>query len=163
MNKLIIALLLLASGTCLADEAFVGYGIGILNDANERVGQNIYFEGGAREILWGNIYGQYRVGYWKERSTDDSRRSGVWASAGLGLLVNLQPVELRSGWSIAGISNPDSQLGGHFPEFNGEFYLGLRDKKGAAIGLQYEHISSAGIVMPNQGRDFVTLQLGQSW
>jgi hypothetical protein len=50
-------------------------------------------------------------------------------------------------------------LGGAFPQFHGELYGGLRDSQGNGIGIKYNHFSSAGLVTPNQGRDFVLLEL----
>lgn len=162
MNKFLLSLLLV-SQICLADEAFLGYGVGIFNDANYELGQNKYLELGVRYGLWDGLYLQLKGGLWGESSPDRSRTGGGWLSSGLGLEVNLNAVEIRSGWGLAAISSPDSQLGGNFPQFNGELYLGLRDKKGDGIGLQVEHISCASFCNPNVGRDFVTLQLSQKW
>lgn len=142
------------------DELFLGYGVGVFKDSNEYIGQNKYFEAGYREFLVSGIYWQYKAGFWGEGSNDQTRKSGGWISTGPGLEVNLKPIEIRSGWGLAAITTPDSQLGGRFPQFNGEFYVGVRDDAGSSIGLQYEHISSAGLQLPNQGRDFMTLQLG---
>lgn len=162
MKKLLL-LLLLMSSTCRADEAFLGYGLGIFNDAEYFVGQNKYGEIGYRQFLWDGIYWQYKGGFWGEGSPDSTRKAGFWVSTGPGLELDLQPIEIRSGWSIAAISTPDSQLGSRFPQFNGELYFGLRDKKGDGVGIQYEHISCASFCTPNQGRDFLILQLSQKW
>lgn len=161
MFKIILCLLI--SSVCLADEVFLGYGVGVFGDAKYYTGQNKYLELGYRSVVWEGIYWQFKGGCWGEASPDKSRTSSAWLSSGPGLEVDLSPIEIRSGWGLAAISSPDSQLGGHFPQFNGEMYIGLRDKRGDAIGLQYEHISSAGIINPNLGRDFVTLQLSQKW
>lgn len=162
MRKL-LCLLLLISNVALADEGFLGYGVGVFHDADQYTGQNKYFEVGYRSDIWEGIMWQYKGGFWGEGSQDTTRKNGFWISSGPQFQVDLQPLEIRTGWGLAMISNPDSQLGGRFPQFNGELYLGLRDKRGNAIGFQYEHISSAGLVTPNQGRDFVTLQLSTRW
>lgn len=162
MKKLILALLLL-SNVALADEAFLGYGLGVFNDANEFLGQNKYGELGYRTFVWDGIYWQFKGGYWGEGSADKTRNAGFFASMGPGLELDLQPIEIRSGWGLAAISSPDSQLGSRFPQFNGELYLGLRDRKGDGIGVQYEHLSCASFCTPNQGRDFIILQLSQKW
>lgn len=158
-----LSLLLLLSNVCLADEAFVGYGVGVFNDANDFVGQNKYAELGYRHFLYKGLYWQGKGGFWGEGSPDQTRKSGFWASTGPGLELDLQPFEMRSGAGIAAISSPDSQLGGYFPQFNEEIYAGLRDKRGDGIGFQYEHISCASFCSPNMGRDFVTVQLSLKW
>lgn len=162
MRKFLILLLLL-SNVCVADEAFIGYGVGILHDADHYIGQNKYFELGYRDFLWKGIYWQDKGGFWGEGSPDMTRKAGFWASTGPGMELDLQPFEMRSGWGLAAISTPDSQLGARFPQFNGEVYAGLRDKRGDGVGFQYEHISCANFCNPNEGRDFVTLQLSIKW
>ena len=163
MNKLYLAALLLVCSTAHSEEGFLGYGVGVFNDANYYTGQNKYFEGGYRASVWDGIYWQYKGGFWGEGSPDAARKSGFFVSSGPGFEVDLAPVEIRTGWGLAAISNPDSQLGGRFPQFNGNFALGLRDKKGDGIAIEYNHISSAGLVTPNQGRDFLILELSQKW
>jgi hypothetical protein len=58
----------------------------------------------------------------------------------------------------ARISNPDWVLGG-YGQFMTEFGFGLKnDSKN--IEIVWQHLSSAGLVMPNLGRDFVGVQVG---
>ena len=163
MKSFLSIFLFLISSVCLADEAFSSYGIGVFGDADYHMAQMKVGELGYRDFLFGGIYWQHKVGYWGEGSPDPSRKSSFFVSSGPGMEVDLQPIEIRSGWGLAAISNPDSQLGGRFPQFNGELYLGLRDRKGDGIGIEYEHVSSAGIVTPNHGRDAILLQLSQKW
>jgi len=167
VKKFLFLLLLIPilsfAGETAPEEAFLAYGVGVFNDAKYFTGQNKYFEAGYRSFLYNGIYWQYKGGYWGEGSPDQTRKSGFFASSGPGLEIDLQPLEVRSGYGIAMISTPDSQLGGVFPQFQGELYIGLRDSKGDGMGLEYNHISSAGIVTPNAGRDFVVLQLSQKW
>lgn len=162
MLKYLLPLLLLSTPV-LADEAFLGYGVGILHDADHYVGQNKYAELGYREFIYKGVYWQYKGGFWGEGSSDITRKAGFWVSSGPGFEVDVQPIEIRSGWGLAAISTPDSQLGAYFPQFNGELYLGLRDKQGDGAGVQYEHISCANFCSPNQGRDFIVLQLSLKW
>jgi len=49
-------------------------------------------------------------------------------------------------------------LGGHF-QFMDEFHLGLQDVGGGGGGGGYRHLSSAGLEMPNIGRDLVGIEL----
>lgn len=160
-----ICCLLFASffNRCYADEGFIGYGVGIFNDADIFLGQNKYLDLGYRKNVWNGIYWQNKGGYWGEGGTDQTRFNGFFASSGVGLEVDLQPFELRGGGALAAISNPDSQLGTIFPQFNEDISLGLRDKKGDGIALQYNHISCASFCSPNQGRDFIILELSEKW
>lgn len=162
-NTLILLTLLLAAVSARADEGFASFGLGVFNSAKYSAGEVKVGSVGIREEIHQGIYWQYKLGYFGEGSGDPTRKSSFYASTGPGMLIDLQPVEMRAGYGLAAISNPDSYLGGRFPQFQGEIYLGLRDPKGNGIGVQYEHISSAGIVTPNYGRDFMVLQLSQKW
>lgn len=164
MNDICLTLLLaIACSTAHADEAFVGYGVGVFHDASEYTGQMKVGEVGYRHFLVDGIYWQNKVGYWGEGSNDKTRSSSGYGSTGFGLEMDLQPLELRSGYGVAFITSPDSQLGSRFPQFNGEAYAGLRDKRGDGIGLQYEHVSCASFCTPNQGRDFLIIQMSMKW
>lgn len=55
------------------------------------------------------------------------------------------------------LHNPDQKLGGHF-QFSLEGGVGMEDKN-FAIAMVWKHLSSAGINMPNQGRDFIMAQI----
>lgn len=160
MKKLI--LLLLLSNLALADEAFLGYGVGVFGDADSFIGQNKYMDLGYREFLFDGLYWQNKLGFLSEGGPDQTRKSGFWGSTGLGLEVDLQPLEIRGGGALGGISNPDSQLGGYF-QFNENFSVGLRDRKGDGIAIEYNHLSCGPFCQPNTGRDFIILELSQKW
>jgi hypothetical protein len=164
MKAKLLTVLSLMSLTAQAGEPFVGYGVGIFHSADYGPVSTKLFQLGYRTDLAGGFYWQNRVGYWSDSSPKETnRKNSAYASTGIGFLIDLRPIELRSGWGISGITTPDSMLGGHFPQFNGDLYIGVRDRNGNGIGVQYEHISSAGIVTPNEGRDFITLQLSTKW
>jgi len=145
-----------------ADEAFVGYGVGIFRGADQFLGQTKYASIGYRDFLYEGLYWQSKLGFIGEGSADQTRKSGGWTSSGFGLETNLSPVELRGGAALAAITTPDSQLGGYF-EFNEDVSIGLRDTRGDGIALQYNHISCASLCSPNLGRDAVMLELSQKW
>ena len=163
MNKHTIALLLLFSTTAHADESFFSFGVGVANSAKRSSGETKVANLGIRNEIYQGIYWQWKLGFYGDGSGDPTRKGSGYASVGPGMLIDLRPLELRAGYGIAAITTPDSYLGGCFPQFQGEFYIGIRDYRGNGIGAQYEHISSAGLVTPNQGRDFVVLQLSQQW
>jgi len=161
--KLFICLLLLFSTICQSDEGFVGYGVGMGPSASTFFAETKVAELGLRNFLWDGLYWQNKIGFWKDGSNDPTRSSSLYASSGIGLEVDLHPVELRSGSGLTIISSPDSYLGGRFPQFSTDFYAGVRDRHGNGIGLDYSHTSSAGIFDQNVGRDFLTLQLSMKW
>lgn len=152
----------LLCNVCLADEGFLGFGLGAFNTAKGGPGSVKLGQIGHRLDLIEGIYWQNKIGGWGQGENQYGMKSSAYASSGLGMRVDLTPVEFRAGYGLGLITVPDAYLGGPF-QFNGEVYLGLRDKKGNGFGVKYEHISSAGIEMPNQGRDFYVLELSQRW
>lgn len=142
-----------------ADELAIGYGVGVFKSADKSLGEMKVFNLENKDNIWDGLYWDYQLGYIGQGAGDEGRKSMFFGSTGPGFEVNLAPVEIRSGWGLAAISNPDTQLGGMFPQFHGDFSIGLRDVKGDGIAIQYNHISSAGIVTPNQGKDFILLKL----
>jgi hypothetical protein len=165
MRFFLAAVLLLVSSTALAEpseEAFYGFGLGMFNSAIKSPAEVKVVNVGYRSHIISGIYWQFKGGVWGD-SGGNGRKGGGYLSSGPGLTVDLKPFEIRSGWGLAAISHPDAYLGGHIPQFNGELYLGVRDRKGNGVGFQLEHISSAGIFEPNKGRDFLILVLSQMW
>lgn len=144
-------------------DASIGYGLGIANSAKRSPVETKMFTAAVRPEIYKGIYWQVKGGYWGDGSADPARSSSFFASTGPGMLIDLRPIEIRSGWGIAVISSPDAYLGGRFPQFNGNAYIGLRDKNGSGIGAEYNHVSSAGLVRPNEGRDFIVLELSKKW
>lgn len=121
------------------------------------------FDVGYREFLFKGIYWQNKLGFWADDSGNPDRSSSLYGSSGIGMMVDLAPIELHVGSGLAIVSTPDIYLGGNFPQFQSEIGVTLRDKSGDGIGLTYSHISSAGILSPNQGRDFIALELSVKW
>jgi hypothetical protein len=56
------------------------------------------------------------------------------------------------------ISSPDSQLGSWY-QWCTDFGIGIRDEM-TFMDLTYSHISNAGVVLPNHGRDFTVMEMG---
>lgn len=160
--KKLIPFLLLLSTVAMADEGFVGYGLGVFHGADDFLGQSKYINLGYRADLGAGIYWQTKVGAWGEGGPDLTRKGGGFGSTGVGLEIDLQPIELRGGGALATITTPDSQLGGYF-QFNENMAVGLRDKRGAGIAVEYDHISCGSLCSPNLGRDFIILELSEKW
>lgn len=147
-----ILLFLLSTITAHCDETFFSYGAGVFKSVDTKM-----LNMGYRTDSFFGFNWQIKVGGWI------SPESNVYLSSGPQFLVDVGPIELRNGLSLCAIGNSDRFLGGRFPQFNSELYLGLRDKNGNGIGIQVEHISSAGIFNPNLGKDFIMLQLSSKW
>lgn len=130
-----IFLLLFISSAFAADTS-----LGIGRQTN---GEGRSFQANYRETVWDNAYLQFKAGY----------LDGLHAGAGGGLLVDLKPVELRGGLAAG------PTVGKSLLEFNGEAYLGVRDRIGNGIGLQWDYLSKS--VCGGDGRDYVTIQLTQ--
>jgi hypothetical protein len=164
MSDLLTALAFLAASSHTHyEEYFFGYGVGVANSAKNSSTEVKTLDLGYRVEVYNGIYWQAKAGFWGDGSGDPTRKSSFYLSTGPSLLVDLNPIELRSGWSLAGITSPDSYLGGAFPQFNGELYLGVRDRYGNGTGVKYQHFSSAGIYQPNVGRDFLMMELSLKW
>ena len=164
MNRPILAAIsLLLSTQALADEGYVSFGVGVANSAKRSRGETKVVDLGMRQELYQGIYFQTKLGFYGDGSGDPGRKSSGYGSLGLGMLIDLRPIEMRAGYGVAAITTPDSYLGGRFVQFQGEAYVGVRDHRGNGLGFAYEHISSAGLCTPNKGRDFLVLQLSQQW
>lgn len=157
---------LIASGfydICYGDEAGISYGVGIFHDADSFLGQNKYIDINYRHFVYQGVYIQSKLGGLGEGGPDQTRKGGGFIAQGAGLEVDLKPIELRGGGSLAAITTPDSQLGSVFPQFNEDIAIGFRDKKEDGIAVQYNHISCASFCSPNAGRDFILFELSLKW
>lgn len=164
MDDFGIALIVLfAASQAHAQEVFFGYGVGTFSSAKDAPSEVKTASLGYRGELYNGIYWQAKGGYWLDNSGDLSRKGSIYFSTGPSFLVDLKPIEIRSGIGLAFITQSDSYLGGNFPQFNEELYMGVRDKFGNGIGIKYEHISSAGLIQPNVGRDFVSVEISTKW
>lgn len=163
MKYLLIALTTLITASAFADDAFISLGVGAANSAKNSAGEVKIANVGYRRHFGNGFYWQAKLGYFGDGSGDPTRKSSGYASTGPGALIDLHPIEMRIGYGLAAITTPDSYLGARMPQFQGEVYIGVRDPHGKGLGAQYEHISCASFCTPNQGRDFLVIQLSQSF
>lgn len=160
MNKIITVLLLLISPICHAG-TFGRYGVGVFNSSGASQTAVKSFSVGYEERWVGPIIHQYEIGMYSDPSGEDRKSSG-FGFYSLGVETNPGYFVARSLWGIGAITTPDSMLGGWF-NFAQDFLIGVRDDRGCIIGLNYKHISSAGIYQPNRGRDFVVIHVEIPW
>lgn len=148
--------LALMSGIAQADlSVSVGTGKGILDVPGthfERVGALGY------QLSWGDFFLRPEVGFFGDLS--GRGRSSFWIVPLIGVrALSRSGPELHIAGGPGYLQNPDEILGGHF-QFSLEGGGGIMDASGKVyIGVAWKHLSSAGIEMPNQGRDFIMIQL----
>lgn len=157
LKHLILALILLPS-LCFADDTVLDGGMGVFHSADKGLSETKMLTLGVQEDLWGPLKDRATVGGWLD-TTGNGKSSSALASGQLGF-------EVSSANGIVGgifvgpalISNTDILLGGHF-QFMDDLHLGIADVHGNYIGIIYRHLSSAGLEMPNIGRDVFGLEI----
>lgn len=105
-----------------------------------------------------DLFVRPEVGYFAD--IGGSGKSSLWAAPLLGVRAHSQVgPELHIAVGPAYLQNPDNTLGGHF-QFSLEGGIGMVSSDGKIyIGVAWKHLSSAGLEMPNSGRDFLVVQL----
>jgi hypothetical protein len=156
MRLLIVALVLIASQQAWADAVLFRYGLGFGAPGQVGRGEIKLFSIGIEHDAHAPFVTQAELGVIADQKDYLGRRSSVFGSASVGPKMTLGSVQTRFLWGVAYISAPDSVLGSHF-QFKHDLTLGLYDlRSGLSVG--YNHISNAGLVLPNRGRDFITLR-----
>lgn len=161
MSKGVLFLLLILAYTASADTA-VKYGANASKN-NEPLGSTKAVFVSNQETVVGPFIRQYELGGWFDNSGIEGRRSSALAGASLGVNVNGGPFFGQALVGPALISCKDSSLGGPF-QFNNDVAFGIRDDSNkATFGVAYKHVSSAGIELPNRGRDFLMFRISLPW
>lgn len=145
-----------------ADDAFLSYGLGVFSSAKNHASETKILEVGKRTTIWEETYWNFQGGFWLD-SAGNGRTGSMFASTGPGFEVDPGPFEIRNAYGLAFITSPDAYLGGVFPQFYGELYFGVRDRRGNGFGIKYNHLSSGPFFSPNVGRDFGQLELSIRW
>lgn len=154
-----LILLWTAQDIARADDVSFRMGMGILN--GERTGAIKTFSIREEQHAIGPIHTAYEGGLWTDTGSSQGRRSSAFALGQIGVKPGAERGLYGSAFlGIAGITHPDSQLGG-VGQFSENFGLGIRDGS-SFIGVDYRHLSSAGIFKPNKGRDFLVFSVGVS-
>ena len=156
MKKLLLALLFLIPSVAHGD-SFFRYGVGVFDSAQYGRAETKSFSLGYEEQWFGPIIRQMEAGLFADEG-GNGRKSSGYANYSIGVEANPGYLVMRSLWGVGAISTPDSMLGGWF-EFNQDLLVGVKDDKGNMIGLDYKHMSSAGIYDPNKGRDFLLVHV----
>jgi hypothetical protein len=151
------ATMLLASTAHSSELLFEG-GLGILNTEEESIAQVKFAKIGLQNELWHALVQRVNGGGWVD-TYGAGRTSSAYAGYQLGFDVKNSLLEAAIFSGPTYITQPDTSLGGHF-QFNETIFLGVRNPTTSDVfGVAYEHFSSAGLEMPNQGKDFITLEI----
>lgn len=156
MNKVGIGIIGMLTATQAMAGSYIKFGSGALT---QDIAETRVIEVGYKHRLGFLLDYELGLGYYADRRSDLGRKSSVYSTASLGLDVKTGGVYIEAFGGLALISNPDSLLGGTFPQFTESLNIGLYDNRDVKIGFGYRHISSAGIFSPNMGRDFITINL----
>lgn len=158
MKKILFLLLLICSTAYAQDDQIVlDGGLGVFNSATKGLSETKMLTLGLQEDVWGPLKDRFIVGGWLDNSGNNKRNSAL-ASYQLGFEVNRDGLIGGIFSGPTAISTTDELLGGHF-QFMDDIHFGMEDKQGNYIGIIYRHLSSAGIEMPNIGRDVIGLEL----
>lgn len=161
MKYNILLLLLLTTLNLKADETIFKYGLGIFNSAKDSKAEMKQISVAKQySLLKGYVIQQVEIGGWIDSRRDLGRKDSGFGSYSLGIPVDFDVLFLQPLWGIGLITSPDSMLGGRFPQFFHNFTVGIKDSKGNSIGVNYSHVSSAGLYKINKGRDVLSVRLG---
>jgi len=143
-----------------ADDYSFKYGMGIIDEAI--TGEAKIFSLRQEEHAFAMIYSAKEIGLWSDQGSGAGRKSSAFGAFQLGVKPGASTgIYGKAFWGVTLISSKDALLGGN-AQFVSDFGVGIRDS-GSFIGVGYKHISSAGIFLPNKGRDFINLELGVSF
>lgn len=137
----------------------IKYGANVPSEA-EKLGRTKALFLSYQDKLFGPIIQQYEGGFWFDNSGIEGRRSSGLLGYSLGVNANAGSFFAQALVGPSLITSTDSNLGGPF-QFNNDFGFGIKDQEtGGSVGITYKHISSAGIELPNKGRDFIMFRVG---
>lgn len=142
-----------------ADENLLSYGLGVFHSAENWPTETKFIRVAHRGDFDHISYWQAEGGLWVD-TAGNGRYSSSFLAASVGLKIDLSPIYFSNSFGLAAIAVPDTYLGGVFPQFTEEFTIGVKGTNNTSLGLSYKHFSSAGIISPNMGRDFLILSLG---
>lgn len=144
-----------------ADEVYSSAMIGVFNSGKNSLSETKLVSFGVRQDLFMGLVQQFEGGGWIDIA-GHGRQSSPYAAYQVGVETShVITARVMTGPCIIG--SPDSYLGGVFPEFKEDFFLGIRGDNTNTVGVKYQHISNAGIFNPNVGRDFMGVEVGVSF
>lgn len=152
-----LAVFLVNTGYAQNDQMVLDGGIGVFNSGKKSLSETKMLSLGIQEDVWGPLKQRVVAGGWLDNA-GGGRTSSAFASGQIGFEVNGNGLVAGIFTGPAFISSPDILLGGHL-QFMDDIHFGIQDKESNYMGLMYRHLSSAGLEMPNIGRDVLGLEI----
>lgn len=125
-----------------------------LTYGNDKTQSARYLSTGLTDDFNGLIKSRYELGYWSDRTN----RSSLYGTVQLGLDASNDSFysDFYTGPSL--ITHPDTVLSTPL-EFKHDLGVGIVGKNKVRVGINYSHLSNAGIRQPNVGRDSIQFKL----
>lgn len=156
MRAILAVLAILISTNATADAVLFRYGLGFNAPGQQGRGEIKFFSIGLETDHKAPWVTMTELGVIADQKDYLGRRSGLYLATAVGSKMQLGPIQTRYLWGVAYISHTDQLLSSNM-QFTHDLTFGAYDLK-SGLSLGYKHISNAGIVLPNRGRDFVTLR-----
>lgn len=160
ITVLTLIFLLLIPSLSKAD-SYASFMLGEFHSADKSPVEVKFVNIGIRKPLALGLTQQMEVGGWTD-SGGNGRKGSAYGAYQVGVEVD-SFILARFMAGPAFISTPDTYLGASFPQFTEELFLGLCGKNNNTVGLKYKHVSSAGLIMPNMGRDMIGIEASLPW
>lgn len=140
----------------------IKYGSNVPSES-ERIGRTKAIFISYQDVMFGPLIHQFEAGTWFDNSGIEGRKSSGLLGYSLGVNANAGSFFAQALVGPSFITATDSNLGGPL-QFNNDFGFGIKDQHtGGSIGITYKHVSSAGLELPNKGRDFIMFRVGVPW
>jgi len=150
-------LVLLLGCSARAESISFNYGIGTFlpHDTSLATVKAFYF---SKQQKINDIFRtKYDLGVWADRRGDVGRKSSIFGTYSVGARAEALLFYAECFWGIGALSGPDTMLGSWW-SFNQDLSFGLIGVNDVTIGLNYKHMSNAGLASPNKGRDFFVIK-----
>lgn len=151
MKKLIIFLFFIS--TLAHAELGAKYGLGLYNSAKDSKAETKFVAFDYKKKVGSFLLWQTEAGGWFDKRDDLGRKSSGFFTQSIGPYTEAVGMYGEIPIGIAGITNTDTMLGGHF-QFTQSVGFGFKGSNEMKLGVEYKHFSSAGIYPINFGRDF---------
>lgn len=159
--KTLLLILTLVATPAMADTV-AKYGVNVSKDKENMGSVKSIFIADQQRIA-GPIIRQYEIGGWVDNTGIEGRKSSLMLGPSIGVDVSNDTLFAQALVGPSMITNHDSALGGPL-QFNNDIAFGVRDPQTkATVGLDYKHVSSGGLELPNRGRDFLMFRVSLPW
>jgi len=157
IKTLAIAALLLPTIGFAKQGSFSSYGVGVFDKNSSTADVKLFSIGYQDKLIW-FLDQKYEGGLWTDIRRDMGRSSSGYIAYSLGTEASKDWFYIHSFWGLALITHTDAYLGTPY-QFMQDLGLGFEGDNEVRIGLNYKHISNAGIKEPNKSRDFLQIKI----